>query len=127
MWVTYGGSLARIDADTGRVGLTGFRSVRSIGSSGRALWGVLGGEFERIRRLEPLGDAVRLRDVDAIDGLGGLIVDRRGLWTGSDDGTLWHIEPRTGRVTESLALHRPIADVAVSPSGHVVWAALLER
>lgn len=58
---------------------------------GRTLLRV-GVEFERIRGLGPLGDAVRLDDVEAIDGLGGLIADRRGLWSGSDDGTLWHID-----------------------------------
>jgi DNA-binding winged helix-turn-helix (wHTH) protein len=126
-WVAYRGLLARIDARTRRVKLTGFRTVRSIGSSGRALWAVLGDEFERIRRLEPLGDAVRLHDLDAIDGLGGLSADRLKLWTGSDNGTLLRIAPDTGRVTASLSLNRPIADVAMSPGGGVVWVAVLER
>jgi DNA-binding winged helix-turn-helix (wHTH) protein len=127
VWVSYGGSLARVDADTGRVELTGFRSVRSIGSSGRALWGVLGDKFERIRRLEPLGDAVRLHDVEAIGGLGALSAYRRKLWMGSDNGRLLRVAPETGRVNASLSLNRPIADVAMSPGGGVVWVAMLER
>ena len=127
VWVTQGGAVTRIDAGTRRVERTGFRNVRSIASSGRTLWGVLGTRFERVRQLKPLGDAVRVvKDVAAIDRLAGVVAGQGSLWTASAQGTLRQISARTGRVTKTLALNHPIADAAVSPGG-VVWVALGER
>jgi Transcriptional regulatory protein, C terminal len=124
VWVAQGGAVTRIDAGTRRVERTGFRNVRSIASSGRTLWGVLGTRFERVRQLKPLGDAVRVvKDVDTIDKLASVVAGQGGVWTTSAKGTLRRISPRTGRVIKSVPLNRPIADAAVSRGG-VVWVAL---
>jgi DNA-binding winged helix-turn-helix (wHTH) protein len=125
LWVVQGGSLTRIEADTQRAVRTGFRNVRSIASSGTALWGVLGTGFERFRQLKPLGGALRVDGVDGIGRLGGIGAAQGSLWTASATN-LRGISPRTGRVKESLSLSRPIVDLAVSPGG-VVWVALGER
>jgi DNA-binding winged helix-turn-helix (wHTH) protein len=126
VWVSRGGTLARIDPETHRVAGTGFHGVRTIGSSGRELWGVLGLDFERLRRLVPLGNAARLEDVQSTEKLGGLVPGQRSLWIGSADGKLRRIEAGTGLVLASLSLKRRITDVAVTPSG-VVWVALQKR
>ena len=127
VWVAQGGAVTRIDAGTRRLERTGFRNVRSIASSGRTLWGVLGTRFERVRQLKPLGDAVRVvKDPGAIDRLASVVAGQGSVWTASAQGTLRQISPRTGRVVKSLPLDRPIADAAVSTGG-VVWVALLER
>jgi YVTN family beta-propeller protein len=127
VWVAQGGAVTRIDAGTRRVERTGFRNVRSIASSGRTLWGVLGTRFERVRQLKPLGNAVRVvKSVATIDRLAGVVGGQGSVWTASAQGTLRQISARTGRVTKTLELNRPIADAAVSPDG-VVWVALGER
>jgi hypothetical protein len=126
VWVSRGGTLARIDPETRRVARTGFHRVRTIGSSGRELWGVLGVRLERVRQLAPLGNAARLEDVRATERLGGLIPAQRSLWIGSADGKLRRIDAATGAVEASLSLKRPIADVAVLPHG-VVWVALQKQ
>jgi YVTN family beta-propeller protein len=126
VWIVQGGALTRIEADTRRAERTGFRNVRSIASSGRTVWGVLGTRFERFRQLKPLGGALRVHGVDGIGRLGGVGAAQGSLlWTASGT-TLRGISPRTGRVTKSLSLSHPIADLAVSPGG-VVWVALGER
>ena len=126
VWISRGGAVARIDPETHRVAGTGFHGVRTIGSSGRELWGVLGMHFERLRRLAPLGNAARLEDVRKTERLGGLVPEQRSVWIGSADGKLRRIEAGTGLVVASVSLKRPISDVAVTPSG-VVWVSLRER
>jgi DNA-binding SARP family transcriptional activator len=123
-WVSYGGLLARIDPGTRWAVLTGFRNVRRIASSRTALWGVVGMEFDQIRRLDPLGDPIRLGPLGSIHGLGGLLADDRELWTGTGEGTLWRLAADTGRVTASLPLHRRIAGVA--KSGRGIWIVTLD-
>jgi hypothetical protein len=127
VWVAQGGAVTRIDAGTRRVERTGFRNVRSIASSGRTLWGVLGTRFERVRQVKPLGSAVRVvKNVATIDRLAGVVTGQGSVWTASPQGTLRQISARTGRVTKTFALDHPIADAVVSPGG-VVWVALRER
>jgi hypothetical protein len=127
VWVAQGGAVTRIDAGTRRVERTGFRNVRSIASSGRTLWGVLGTRFERVRQVKPLGSAVRVvKNVATIDRLAGVVTGQGSVWTASPQGTLRQLSARTGRVTKTFALDHPIADAVVSPGG-VVWVALRER
>lgn len=121
LWVSYWGSLARIDAESRRAVLTRHRPVRWIASTGTELWGVVGVESDQIRRLDPLGDPIRFNRLGGAQGLGaGVAADRHSVWTGSYDGTLWRIDPDTGRVTASLSVGRPVASIALM--GRAIWS-----
>ena len=102
-----------------------FRYVNAVAATPEALWATGGVENDRVRRLEPPGEAVRLGTLGAIHGLGGLVANGNVLWIGSLDGTLWRIDPATGRVTTSAPLRRRIADAALGEGD--LWLVTVDR
>ena len=128
VWVTtWFTTLMRVDAATHAIS-TRSRDVVSIASAGNALWGLGWVDASRIRPLEPPGQPIPLQRVGATGGFRGLAGDSRSLWTASEDGTLWHVDAATDRVSGSVRLGRKVAGLAlgerdvwvVTVDGHVL-------
>jgi DNA-binding SARP family transcriptional activator len=123
--------LMRIDPGTHSVAIVR-HDVMRISSNGRSLWAVLGIEANRVQRLYPPGDVIDLDRVGAIPGLWGLAGDERALWVTSRggvvprwaEGTLWRIDPTTGRVTSSILLDHASAGIALGPQA--VWIVTID-
>ena len=85
-----------------------------------------------MQRLYPPGDVISLDRVGAIPGLSGLAADERAVWVTSRggvvprwaEGTLWRIDPTTGRVTSSILLEHASAGIALGPQA--VWIVSIE-
>jgi YVTN family beta-propeller protein len=113
--------LMQIDPRTHAVALVR-RDVNGMASDGRALWGLLGLiEAKRIQRLYPPGPAIDFDRVGAIPGLLGMAVGQGAVWVSSRGavaprirkGTLWRIDPISGRVVSSVLLERAVLGIAL--------------
>jgi DNA-binding SARP family transcriptional activator/streptogramin lyase len=114
LWVSFWSSLVRIDPAKRKVVRTPFGYVRWIAATDRALWAVTGIEADRVQRLEPLGDAMRLGPDQASGGLKGIAATERDVWTHSFRGTLSRIEAETSRLDISAALGRMVYGFAAT-------------
>jgi DNA-binding SARP family transcriptional activator len=126
------GLLIRIEPATHSTAIVR-RDVYAIASNGRALWAALGlYEAARVQRLYPRGPAIDFGSVGAIPGLRGLAADRRAVWVASRGGvvprwakgTLWRIDPNTGRVISSILLGHASAGIALAR--RAVWVVTLD-
>jgi DNA-binding SARP family transcriptional activator/streptogramin lyase len=123
--------LMRIDPGTHSIAIVR-RDVIRISSNERSLWAVVGIEANRVQRLYPHGDLIDLNRVGAIPGLSGLAADERAVWVTSRggvvprwaEGTLWRIDPTTGRVTSSIVLEHASAGIALGPQA--VWIVTID-
>jgi DNA-binding SARP family transcriptional activator/streptogramin lyase len=106
LWVSFWSSLVRIDPAKPKAVRTPFGHVRSIAATDDALWAVTGIEADRVRRLAPLQDEIRLGPDRASGGLHGIAATERDVWTHSWHGTLSRIEAETSRLDTSAALGR---------------------
>jgi DNA-binding SARP family transcriptional activator/DNA-binding beta-propeller fold protein YncE len=104
LWVSFWSSLVRIDPAKRKAVRTPFRYVRSIAATDDALWAITGIEADRVRRLAPLRDAIRLGPDRASGGLHGIAATERDVWTYSWRGTVSRIEAETSRLDISAAL-----------------------
>lgn len=114
VWVSYWRVLARIDPSAQKAVLTPFRELVSIASTANALWAIVGTEGNRLQRLEPLGEPIRLDALGATRdvGTGGIAVTDRAVWLAWEGGGLARIDADTNRVTASLSQGRRIGGVA---------------
>jgi YVTN family beta-propeller protein len=123
--------LMRLDPRTHSVAIVR-RDVIRISSSGSALWAVLGIEANRVRRLYPPGRVVDLTSVGSIPSLSGFAADEHAVWVASRggvvprwaSGTLWRIDPNTGRVVASVLLDHASSGIALTP--RAVWVATVD-
>jgi DNA-binding SARP family transcriptional activator/streptogramin lyase len=119
-------ALMRMDPRTHSITIVR-RDVVRISSNGQSLWALLGIEANRVQRLYPPGDVIGLDRVGSIPGLSGLAADERAVWVTSRggvvprwaEGTLWRIDPTTGRVISSIVLEHASAGIALGPKA--VW------
>jgi DNA-binding SARP family transcriptional activator/streptogramin lyase len=124
-------ALTRIDIRTHAAAVVRHEVIR-IWSNGRSLWAVLGIEANRVQRLYPPGEVIALDRVGAIPGLSGLAADERAVWVTSRggvvprwaEGTLWRIDPSTGRVSSSIPLEHASAGIALGPQA--VWIVTID-
>lgn len=132
VWVTSSpppGTLFRIDPKT-HSPVVHLRNVSSITSSGRALWGVVGWQMDRVRRLDPPGETIRFERLGSVSGLGGVVANDRAVWTGTGlghagDATLWRIDPDLSRVTASIPLRHPIGSIDLGE--RAMWIVTRDR
>jgi hypothetical protein len=122
VWVrngVYPGELLRIDPRTHATAVV-HSDLRSIASDGSALWAIVGTYTYSLRRLYPPGGATRLDNLEGSNRNPTFVAtDAGNVWTVSAGGTLWRIDPDTGRVIGSVPLRRRIGGVAVARDA--VW------
>jgi DNA-binding SARP family transcriptional activator/streptogramin lyase len=114
VWVSYWSRLVRIDPATRKVVRTPLRYVRWIASTDRTLWAIVGIEADRVQRLAPRGDAIRLGPERASGGLQGIAATELSVWVLSWRGTLSRIEVETARLDIKTVLGPTLHSIAAT-------------
>jgi DNA-binding SARP family transcriptional activator/DNA-binding beta-propeller fold protein YncE len=128
-WIAYPDVVWRVDAKTGAVEEIRAAAIGGIAFGEQAAWSVgshsVGGP-QAISRIDPrthaVTDTIPPPNVGPELGVNGVAAGANAVWAISEqNGTVWKIDPRIGRVAAVIPLHHGPIDLAVGKRS--VWTA----
>jgi predicted Ser/Thr protein kinase len=139
VWVLQGGTIFRIDPATNRItgranlaGRTGAEVRAGYGEVWALTSSLRGNELVRInpRTLKTARAVPAPKGLGAANSLGTgefALADGAVWWNGADSGTVWRVDPKTGRIVSTTRVTPPIASFAdyeplgIATSAGGVW------